>query len=107
MDGWRILLAYAAKLPPRDPICMREGIVKDISWCACASSGSSSETISHPSICWPKCSAAGEQEAVRSFSRINNQHLRELSHLHDKVMRIPLELFRKMRQQEGLKLSGF
>ena len=47
--------------------------------------------------------SAGEQEAVRSF-RINNQHLRELSHLQQVMARLPLELSQRASSEKGLKI---
>ena len=46
----------------------------------------------------------GEQEAVRSFFRINNQHLRELSHLQQIMARLPLELSQRGSSEKGLKI---
>jgi DNA primase len=98
------LIAYAATLPPRDPVAMREGIVKDI--LRLRLSRMSGETIRIRYL-QDELQRAGDLEAARSFEKVNNVYAREIAHLQRQSVRIPQELFRKMRQQEGVKLSSF
>ena len=98
------LLAYAAMLPPRDPIVMREGIVKDILRLRLERMSGETTRIRYLQ---DELQRAGDLEAARSFEKVNNVYAREMAHLQRQSVRIPQELFRKMRQQEGLKLSGF
>jgi len=98
------LLAYAATLPPRDAIIMREGIVKDVLRLRLDQMSSETTRIRYLQ---DELQRAGDLEAARSFEKANNVRAREMAHLQRQSVRIPQELFRKMRQQEGIKLSGF
>jgi len=98
------LLAYAATLPPRDPLTMREGIVKDM--LRLRLDQMSSETVRIRYL-QDELQRAGDLEAARSFEKANNLRAREMAHLQRQSVRIPQELFRKMRQHAGIKLSGF
>lgn len=98
------LLAYAATLPPRDPVIMREGIVKDVLRLRLDQMSSETTRIRYLQ---DELQRVGDLEAARSFEKANNARAREMAHLQRQSIRIPQELFRKMRQQEGIKLSGF
>lgn len=98
------LLAYAATLPPRDPLIMREGIVKDLLRLRLDQMSSETMRIRYLQ---DELQRAGDLEAARSFEKANNLRAREMAHLQRQSVRIPQELFRKMRQQAGIKLSGF
>jgi DNA primase len=98
------LLAYAATLPPRDAIVMREGIIKDILRLRLDRMSGETTRIRYLQ---DELQRAGDLEAARSFEKVNNVYAREMAHLQRQSVRIPQELFRKMRQQEGIKLSGF
>lgn len=98
------LLAYAATLPPRDPLIMREGIVKDLLRLRLDQMSSETMRIRYLQ---DELQRAGDLEAARSFEKANNLRAREMAHLQRQSVRIPQELFRKMRPQAGIKLSGF
>ena len=98
------LLAYAATLPPRDPLTIREGIVKDM--LRLRLDQMSSETVRIRYL-QDELQRAGDLEAARSFEKANNLRAREIAHLQRQSVRIPQELFRKMRQYAGIKFSGF
>ena len=101
MDAWRICLAYAAQVPQDNPLLQREDATKVL--VRMRIERLKQETINIKYLL-ADMQNAGEQEAVRSFFRINNQHLRELSHLQQVMARLPLELSQRASSEKGLKI---
>lgn len=95
------LLAYAAQVPQDNPLLQREDAVKVL--LRIRIERLKQETINIKYLL-ADMQSAGEQEAVRSFFRINNQHLRELSHLQQVMARLPLELSHRGSSEKGLKI---
>lgn len=95
------LLAYAAQVPQDNPLLQREDAVKVL--LRIRIERLKQETINIKYLL-ADMQSAGEQEAVRSFFRINNQHLRELSHLQQVMARLPLELSQRGSSEKGLKI---
>jgi hypothetical protein len=83
---------------------MREGIVKDVLRLRLDQMSTETTRIRYLQ---DELQRTGDLEAARSFEKANNVRVREMAHLQRQSVRIPQELFRKMRQQEGIKLSGF
>jgi len=96
------LIAYASMLPPRDPLVMREDVVKGLLRVRVDHVRSETTRIKYLQ---DELQRAGDLEAARSFEKVTNAYLRELAHLQRQSARIPQELFRKINKQEGLKLS--
>jgi DNA primase len=95
------LLAYAAQVPQENPLLQREDAAKVL--LRMRIERLKQETINIKYLL-ADMQNAGEQEAVRSFFRINNQHLRELSHLQQVMARLPLELSQRASSEKGLKI---
>ncbi len=95
------LLAYAAQVPQDNPLLQREDAAKVL--VRMRIERLKQETINIKYLL-ADMQSAGEQEAVRSFFRINNQHLRELSHLQQVMARLPLELSQRASSEKGLKI---
>lgn len=95
------LLAYAAQVPQDNPHLQREDAVKVL--VRIRIERLKQETINIKFLL-ADMQETGEQEAVRSFFRINNQHLRELSHLQQVMARLPLELSQRGSSEKGLKI---
>ena len=95
------LLAYAAQVPQDNPLLQREDAAKVL--VRMRIERLKQETINIKFLL-ADMQSAGEQEAVRSFFRINNQHLRELSHLQQVMARLPLELSQRASSEKGLKM---
>jgi DNA primase len=95
------LLAYAAQVPQDNPLLQREDAAKVL--LRMRIERLKQETINIKYLL-ADMQNAGEQEAVRSFFRINNQHLRELSHLQQVMARLPLELSQRASSEKGLKI---
>lgn len=95
------LLAYAAQVPQDNPLLQREDAVKVL--VRIRIERLKQETINIKFLL-ADMQDTGEQEAVRSFFRINNQHLRELSHLQQVMARLPLELSQRGSSEKGLKI---
>jgi len=98
------LLAYATTLPPRELMVMREGIIKDILRLRLDRMSGETTRIRYLQ---DELQRAGDLAAARGFEKVNNVYAREMAHLQRQSIRIPQELFRKLRQQEGIKLSSF
>lgn len=95
------LLAYAAQVPQDNPLLQREDAAKVL--VRIRIERLKQETINIKYLL-ADMQSAGEQEAVRSFFRINNQHLRELSHLQQVMAKLPLELSQRGSSEKGLKI---
>jgi DNA primase len=95
------LLAYAAQVPQENPSLQQEDAAKVL--LRMRIERLKQETINIKYLL-ADMQSAGEQEAVRSFFRINNQHLRELSHLQQVMARLPLELSQRASSEKGLKI---
>ncbi|MBW7885703.1 MAG: toprim domain-containing protein, partial [Caldilineaceae bacterium] len=95
------LLAYAAQLPQSEPMVQREDAVKVLLRMRMERLRAETTRIR---FLLDEFQRAGDQEALRSFDKINNLNLREISHLQREVVRIPQELFRRVRNHEGIKL---
>lgn len=95
------LLAYAAQVPQDNLLLQREDAVKVL--VRIRIERLKQETINIKYLL-ADMQSAGEQDAVRSFYRINNQHLRELAHLQQVMVRIPLELSQRNSSEKGLKI---
>jgi DNA primase len=95
------LLAYAAQVPQDNPLLQREDAAKVL--VRIRIERLKQETINIKYLL-ADMQSAGEQEAARSFFRINNQHLRELSHLQQVMARLPLELSQRGSSEKGLKI---
>jgi DNA primase len=95
------LLAYAAQVPQDNPLLQREDAAKVL--VRMRIERLKQETINIKYLL-ADMQNAGEQEAVRSFFRINNQHLRELAHLQQVMARLPLELSQRASSEKGLKI---
>ena len=98
------LVAYASTLPQTDSIVMREDVIKGLLRVRLDHVRTETTRIKYLQ---DELQRSGDLEAVRSFDKVNNAYLREMAHLQRQTVRVPQELFRKMRQQEGIKLSSF
>jgi DNA primase len=96
------LLAYAARVPQDNPLLQREDAAKVL--VRMRIERLKQETINIKYLL-ADMQSAGEQEAVRSFFRINNQHLRELSHLQQVMARLSLALSQRASSEKGLKIN--
>ncbi len=96
------LLAYAARVPQDNPLLQREDAAKVL--VRMRIERLKQETINIKYLL-ADMQGEGEQEAVRSFFRINNQHLRELSHLQQVVAKLPMELTQRASSEKGLKIN--
>jgi DNA primase len=95
------LLAYAALVPQDNPLLQQEDAAKVL--VRMRIERLKQETINIKYLL-ADMQNAGEPEVVRSFFRINNQHLRELSHLQQVMARLPLELSQRASSEKGLKI---
>jgi DNA primase len=95
------LISYAAQVPQDNPLLQREDAAKVL--VRMRIERLKQETINIKYLL-ADMQNAGEQEAVRSFFSINNQHLRELSHLQQVMARLPLELSQRASSEKGLKI---
>jgi DNA primase len=95
------LLSYAAQVPQDNPLLQQEDAAKVL--VRMRIERLKQETINIKYLL-ADMQNAGEQEAVRSFFSINNQHLRELSHLQQVMARLPLELSQRASSEKGLKI---
>jgi hypothetical protein len=95
------LLAYAAQVPQDNPLLQQEDAAKVL--VRMRIERLKQETINIKYLL-ADMQNAGEPEVVRSFFRINNQHLRELSHLQQVMARLPLELSQRASSEKGLKI---
>ena len=94
------LMAYAAQLPQNNPLLLREDAIKVL--LRMRMERLRSETT-HIRYLLDEMQRAGERDAIRSFDKINNQNLRELSHLQQVMARLPQVLFQRQRADVGAK----
>ncbi|MFO7632078.1 MAG: DNA primase [Caldilinea sp.] len=95
------LVAYASALPPRDPLVMREDVVKGLLRVRMDRVRAETTRIKYLQ---DELQRADDLEAARGFEKVNNAYARELDHLQRQSVRIPQEMFRKLGRQEGIKL---
>ncbi len=95
------LLAYAALLPQPNVLALREDAMKVLVRMRIDRLQAETATIKY---LLDDLQRAGEREAVRELFRLNNQHLRQLSHLQQVITRLPQELQPRSRPTEGLRI---
>jgi DNA primase len=95
------LLAYAAQVPQDNPLLQREDAAKVLVRMRIERLKQETTNIKY---LLAEMQSAGEQDAVRSFFRINDQHRRELLHLQQVMARLPLELSQRASSEKGLKI---
>jgi len=95
------LMAYAARVPQDNLVLTHEDAIKVL--VRMRIERLKQETINIKYLL-AELQQTGEQDAVRSFYRINNQHLRDLDHLQQVMARLPQELSQRARSDSGLKI---
>ncbi len=95
------LVAYASTLPPREPLVVREDVIKGLLRIRLDRVRAETTRIRYLQ---DELQRSGDLEGARGFELVNNAYARELDHLQRQSVRIPQEMFRKFGRQEGIKL---
>ncbi len=86
------LLIYGAKLPPCSDVDLREDTIRTLIRLRIDSLGAETKNIK---FLQEDASRQGDLEGAKQLGAVNNQHIRELSHLQRKRHELPQLLFRR------------
>ena len=95
------LVAFNAQLPQSNDNGLREDVIRTLIRIRIQRLGAESTNIK---FLQEDAARQGDLEGAKQFSYINNQHVRELSHLQQSSQKVSPALFRKDRREHGVKL---